>query len=74
MEGAYRGKTPTELVGTKNSHFTVLPISDFNNNLHFVTVIIVTEKLNSAWVHGYNIFSDWTDVEEFGPGKKYSRL
>jgi len=79
---ATKGEIPRELVGIKNSHFTVLPISDFTGKLQFVTLIFAAEKLKAAWAISINVFSELVEehldfedsTRSFGPGKRYPGL
>lgn len=71
------GEIPREMVGIKHSHFSVLPISNFEGELVFVTVIFASEKLNPTWALGVDVFSKW-DAEDyssnFAPGKRHPGL
>ena len=75
------GETPQELVGIKDSHFSVLPISDFLGQLRFVTVIFAAEELKGGWTVGVDVFADVVDELDgvdplcnHGPGKRYPGL
>ena len=76
-----RGETPKEVVGIKDSHFTVLPVSDLNGKLVFVKVIFAAKKLSSAWTTGVEVFHELVKETEssdplrnHGPGKRYPGL
>ncbi|KAL7545121.1 hypothetical protein ACHAWF_013505 [Thalassiosira exigua] len=75
------GEVSHELVGIKNSHFSVLPISDFRGRLRFVVVIFAAEVLYASWTIGVDVFADAAEkvngIEplcNFGPGQRYPGL
>jgi hypothetical protein len=51
-----RGKIPKELVGVKDSHFTITPITDLTGNLRFVTVIFCRKGAFSTVVFWHRYF------------------
>ena len=66
------GETPWELVSIKQSHFTVLPVSYFNGDLRFVTIIFAAGKLNPSLALGVDVFAEWDEEDfagNFAPGK-----
>ena len=61
-------------VGIKDSHFTVVPVTDATGDLVFVCLIFKGAKLMSTWTHGVNVFAELdetNDVNNFGTGKRY---
>lgn len=72
-----KGQIPKEIVGIRNSHFTVVPVSDFTGKLRFVTLIFAGKTLLPSWVLGMDIFAeldDSTEMGNFGVGKRYPGL
>ena len=80
-----KGEVPRELVGVHDSHFSVLPITNYLGELVFVTVIFAAEKLNNAWTFGVDVFAELEGNEDdfdstgdaccnFGTGKRFPGL
>ena len=71
------GEIPKLLVGIRHSHFTVVPVSDFNGRLRFIVVIFAAKKLDPLWTHGVDVFAELDNsgpLSNFGPGKRYPGL
>ena len=70
-----RGEIPKELVGVKDSHYTITPITDATGTLRFVTVIFAAKEVSPVWSLGVDIFAEWDPEDEFnmGPGKRHPR-
>ncbi len=47
-----RGKIPIELVGVKDSHYTITPITDATGILRFLTVIFAAKEVSPEWSLG----------------------
>jgi len=73
-----RGAIPAEVVSTKNSHFSILPVSNLLAETVLVTVIFKGERLSPAWALGCDVFAEWVEgsevVDNFGPGKRFPGL
>jgi hypothetical protein len=71
-----RGEIPKELVGVKDSHYTITPITNATGTLRFVTVIFVAKEVSPVWSLGVDIFAEWDPEDEFnmGPGKRHPGL
>jgi hypothetical protein len=71
-----RGEVPKELVGVKDSHYTITPVSDATGNLRFVTIIFAAEKVSPEWSLGIDIFTELDTDDEYniGPGKRHPGL
>jgi len=73
-----RGSIPAEVVSTKNSHFSILPVSNLLGQTVLVTIIFKGEKLSPAWPLGCDVFAEWVEgsdvVDNFGPGKRFPGL
>ena len=71
-----KGEIPKELVGVKDSHFTVTPITDATGTLRFVTVIFAAKDVSPEWSLGIDIFAelDPEDDINIGPGKRHPGL
>jgi hypothetical protein len=71
-----RGEIPKELVGVKDSHYTITPITDATGTLRFVTVIFAAKEVSPVWSLGVDIFAEWDPEDEFnmGPGKRHPGL
>ncbi len=54
-----RGKIPKELVGVKDSHYTITPITDATGALRFVTVVFAGKEVSPEWSLGIDIFAEW---------------
>jgi hypothetical protein len=64
-----RGEIPKELVGVKNSHFTITPITDATGTLQLVTVFFSSKELSPEWSLGIDIFAEWDSSDEFNFGR-----
>ena len=67
-----RGNIPKELVGVKDSHYTIMPVTDAMGTLRFVMVILFAAKeISPGWSLSVDIFAEWDPDDEFnmGPGK-----
>ena len=65
---------PRYVVGTINSHFTVVPISDMNGHMVMLVVIF---KLPHSWCLVIDVFSEIDEINfenNFGCGKWYPGL
>ena len=74
-----KGQGASNIVGTNNCHFTVVPTSTLEGRLVMLTVIFPGKKLNDSWVIGIDVFAAFNDDEKFyadnfGPGKCYPGL
>jgi hypothetical protein len=71
-----KGEIPKELVGVKNSHFTITPIMDATGTLQSVMVIFAGKELSPEWSLGIDIFAEWDSSDEFNfePGKRHPGL
>ena len=59
------GVIPKQLVNIKNSHFTVVPVSNLRDELVFVTIIFKGEKLLPVWSMGVDIFAEWVIADDY---------
>ncbi len=61
---------PKEIVGVRDSHFTITPITDATGKLCLVVVISATKEVSPEWSLGIDIFSKWDSEDELnlGPG------
>lgn len=72
-----KGLIPRELVGIRDSHFTVAPVTDFNGDLRIVVVIFAAEKVPDKFCVGVDVFAEWDDDDfenNFGQGKRHPGL
>ncbi len=71
-----RGEVPKELIGVKDSHYTITPVSDATGNLKFVTIIFAAEKVSPEWSLGIDNFTELDPDDEYniGPGKRHPGL
>ena len=71
-----RGEIPKELVRVKDSHYTIMPITDATGTLRFVTVIFAAKEVSPVWSLGVDIFAEWDPEDEFnmGPSKRHPGL
>ena len=54
-----REEVPKEIVGARDSHFTITPITDATGKLRFVVVIFTAKEVFPEWSLGMDIFTDW---------------
>jgi hypothetical protein len=72
-----RGNIPKELVGVKDSHYTIMPVTDAMGTLRFVMVILFAAKeISPGWSLSVDIFAEWDPDDEFnmGSGKRHPGL
>ena len=71
-----KGEIPKELVGVKDSHFTVTPITGATGTLQFVTVIFAAKEVSPEWSLGIDIFAKWDPEDDIniGHGKRHPGL
>ncbi len=71
-----RGIIPKELVGVKDSHYTITPITDAIGALRFIMVIFAAKEVLPVWSLGVDIFAEWDPDDEInmGPGKRHPGL
>ena len=65
-----KGEIPKEIVGIKDSHFTITPITDATGKLRFVVVIFAAKEVLPEWSLGIDVFAEWDTEDELniGPG------
>ena len=71
------GVTAKIVVGTNNSHFTVVPVTNAAACLVAVCVIFRGRKLMSKWVNGIDVFAPGDGkitLSNFGTGRRYPGL
>mmetsp|Transcript_33611 Transcript_33611/g.68233 ORF Transcript_33611/g.68233 Transcript_33611/m.68233 type:complete len:887 (-) Transcript_33611:1079-3739(-) len=69
-----RGQKAQEVTGTKDCHFTVVPVTNLLGELVFVTIIFPGEVFQPSWGIGEDPFVvDFGDDQaaSVGPGKRY---
>ena len=54
-----KGEIPKEIVGVRDSHFTITPITDATGKLRFVVVIFAAKEVSPEWSLGIDIFAEW---------------
>jgi hypothetical protein len=71
-----KGEIPKELVGVKDSHFAVTPITNATGTLRFITVIFAAKEVSPEWSLEFDIFAEWDpeDSINIGPGKRHPGL
>ncbi len=71
-----RGEVPKELVGVRDSHFTVTPITDATGTLRFIVLTFAAKDVLPELSLGINVFAEKDPVVEnnFGPGKRHPGL
>jgi hypothetical protein len=71
-----KAKFQKELVGVKDSHFMVTPITDATSTLWFVTVIFAAKEVSPEWSLGIDIFAEWDpeDNINISHGKRHPGL
>jgi hypothetical protein len=60
-----KGEIPKELVGVKDLHFTIAPITDATGTLRIVMEIFSGKELSPEWSLGIDIFAEWDSSDEF---------
>ena len=68
------GETPPEIVRIKDSHFTLLFISDLTSAIRFLVLIYAAERLKAYWSLGLDIFAELNKDDpsnNYGPDKRY---
>ena len=72
------GTTPREIVGTRDSHFTVVPVTDGTGELRVVVIIFASKNLNADWMGGEDVFADNYDHDcyenNLGLGRRFPGL
>ena len=76
------GTRPREIVGTKDSHFTIVPITNATGELVMVVIIFASKNLNSTWCTGEDVYLPLTmtptiliittDLDNGFPGSNFS--
>jgi hypothetical protein len=71
-----KGKIPKELVGVKDSLFTVTLITNATSTLWFITVIFGANEVSPEWSLSIDIFAEWDPEEDINidPGKRHPGL
>ena len=65
-----KGEIPKEIVGIKDSHFTITPITDATGKLQFVVVIFAAKEVLPEWSLGIDIFAEWDTEDELNIGPR----
>ncbi len=68
------GQTPLQVASTKDSHFTVVPVSNALGDLVLILIIFKGENLRPMDAMGVDIFADECEggfLANCGPGKRY---
>ncbi len=58
------GEITRKIVGVKDSHFTITPITDATGKLRFVVVIFAAKEVLPEWSLGINVFAEWDTEDE----------
>ncbi len=71
-----KGEIPKEIVGVRDSHFTITPITDAIGKLRFVMVVFAANEVSPEWSLGIYISAEWDSEDELnlGPGKRHPGL
>jgi hypothetical protein len=70
-------QTPRDLVGTKDAHYTIVPITNLYGECVMVVVIFPGKTENPNWTQGVDVFVPYDQENyhnNFGPGKKHPGL
>ena len=70
-------QTPRDLVGTKDAHYTIVPITNLNGVPVMIVVIFPGKTENPNWICGVDVFVPYDQANphnNHGPGKKHPGL
>lgn len=70
------GETPRYEASSKDSHFTVVPLTRLTGELATVAIIFAGNKMKPEWAMGKDIMADWEGADDdllsnIGPGKYF---
>ena len=72
-----KGQAAKNVVGTNDSHFTVVPITNLNGCMVMLVIIFAAKKLPKSWCLGIDVFADYDEdnyENNFGIGRRYPGL
>jgi hypothetical protein len=72
-----KGQAAKNVVGTNDSYFTVVPITNLNGSMVMLVIIFAAKKLPKSWCLGIDVFADYDEdnyKNNFGIGRRYLGL
>lgn len=72
-----KNQTPKLMTGSRDSHFTSVPFTNFCGDMVFLVVIFASKKMPRHWCAGDDPFAPYDKnvySNNFGPGKRYPGL
>ncbi len=56
-----KGQAAKNVVGTNDSHFTAVPISNLDGNMVMLVMIFAAKKLLKSWCLGIDVFANFDE-------------